>query len=57
MVGDTVEELLMDVKTYRVTEMMGALVEDFMNDAVELSTLGSMVRQVVEHGLDVRNRG
>ena len=56
VVGDIVEELLVDVKAYRVTEMMGTMVEDFMNDAVELSTLGSMVRQVVEHGPEVRNR-
>ena len=46
----------MDVKAYRVTEMMGTMVENFMNDTVELSTLGRMVRQVVEHGPEVRNR-
>ena len=54
VVGDIVEELLVDVKRYRVTEMMGALVGDIMNTAVELSTLSSVVRQVVEHGPDVR---
>ena len=56
VVGDILEEMMMDVKTYRVTEMMGALVEGIMNNAVELSTLGSMVRQVLEHGPEVRNK-
>ena len=56
VVGDILEGMLVDVKRYRVTEMMGALVGDIMNTAVELSTLSSVVRQVVEHGPDVRNK-
>ena len=41
MVMDIMEELLVDVKRYRVTEITGALSGDIMNPPVESSSLSS----------------